>query len=281
MATCERRDLPGVLLRAWVSMLGAARRDWGHAMSAELAQLEGRRTRWQFALGCMRSIAFAMPPAGTQRMIAAGALGAAATSVGVVAVALVRYPGLVTGGRTWVVLGAFAAVLLAYLLAALILGARLVDGRLLVVAVVAGTAIAASWLAVGLDASMGGPAPLGSVLLGLGALVAVAAGWLVTARAGSGPAGAVGLGLTALVAGFALFLPWAGATVATAGRPYDAGLLRDFRTSGAPDLATYAVNDSLGAGLMLLLLVPLVTLVAGLLGVAVAAGQPRSARRAR
>jgi hypothetical protein len=51
--------------------------------------------------------------------------------------------------------------------------------------------------------------------------------------------------------------------IATAGRPYDPGLVRDFHNSGAPDLATYAVSDNLGAAMVLMLLVPLMTATLG------------------
>ena len=275
MAARARRDLPSLLLELGVLVLGSGRPEWGRAMTSELARLEGRRARWEFALGCVRSIAFGMPPAGTQRVITAGSLLAAVTSVGIVAFALVRFPGLVTGAGTWVLLGAFVTVLLAYLVAAANLGALLVDARRLVTPVATGLAIASTWLALGLDASLGGPAALSGVLLGSGVLVAVAIGWLATARSGSSRVGVGQVGLTALVAGFVVFLLWAGSAVAAAGRPYDAGLLRDFRTSGAPDLATYAVDDALGAGMMLLLLVPLVTLAAGLVGTAVAVARRR------
>ena len=64
-----------------------------------------------------------------------------------------------------------------------------------------------------------------------------------------------------------LFVVWVGETVVTGGRPYDAGQVRDFHTSGAPDLATYAVNDNLGAAMVLLILVPLVSAFLGILGV--------------
>ena len=55
-------------------------------------------------------------------------------------------------------------------------------------------------------------------------------------------------------------------TYANEGRPYDAGLVRDFHASGAHDLATYAVSDDLGSGLVLLVLVPTVALALGSLG---------------
>jgi hypothetical protein len=87
------------------------------------------------------------------------------------------------------------------------------------------------------------------------------------------------VGLASLLAGFLLFLLWTGQTVASAGRPYDAGLRADFRSSGARDLATYAVNDSLGSGMMLLLLVPLVSLTAGLAGAVVVTRRLRAGSR--
>ena len=83
-------------------------------------------------------------------------------------------------------------------------------------------------------------------------------------------------GLASLLSGFTLFLLWAGVAVIFAGRPYDAGMVSDFSSSAAPDLATYAVNDSLGTAMMLLVLVPLVSLVAGVVGVLVATSRSRA-----
>jgi hypothetical protein len=265
----DRRDLARVLLATCVHVLGVGAPEWGRAMLAELAQLEGRRTRWVFALGCVRSIAFRMPRSGAQRLVTAGALGAAVASVAIVAVALVQYPGLVSGSRTWFAIGVFVGLLLTYVAATANLGSQVVDSRLLLTAGVGGGAIAAAWMAVGLDASLDGPKALSVSLLGLGPLVGIAIGWLATARSGSSRVGIACVGLASLIAGYALFLLWAGETVATAGRPYDAGLIRDFRTSGTTDLATYAVSDSLGAAMMLLVLVPLVSLTSGLVGAAV------------
>jgi hypothetical protein len=55
-------DAPGWLLAAAASTLPADRRRWGPAMAAELAQVQGRRARWQFAAGCARTALF--PPRG-------------------------------------------------------------------------------------------------------------------------------------------------------------------------------------------------------------------------
>jgi hypothetical protein len=53
--------------------------------------------------------------------------------------------------------------------------------------------------------------------------------------------------------------------------------LRDFHNSGSPDLATYAVSDNLGSGLVLLLIVPIVALALGSLSAGLAAGPTKDA----
>ena len=65
------------------------------------------------------------------------------------------------------------------------------------------------------------------------------------------------------MAGLTVFISWVTVTYADAGRPYDAGLVRDFHASGAHDLATYAISDDLGSGLVMLLVVPTVALALG------------------
>jgi hypothetical protein len=254
-----------------VTLLASAlgRGDWGRAMAAELAHVSGRQTRRRFVAGCLGALVLSLPA------VAWVTLAAGLLSLAVVAAALVRYPGLVTGAGTWVALGFFVAVVVGYVVAAVGLSTRLQEKRVLVGAVVAGTGIGCSWLSVGFSASVHVPAVVSMTMLALGPGVAAAAG----ARAAGRSSWRVGMqyvGLASLLAGFVLFLLWAGATVAFAGRPYDAGLVSDFRASGAHDLATYAVSDSLGSGMMLLLLVPLVSLVAGAVGATVAAHRARA-----
>lgn len=270
MPTSDRYDLPVQLLRTCVFLLGGGRPEWSRAMLVELAQVDGRRRRWAFALGCIRCLAFTMPPSSSQRVVSVGAFVAAIGSLSVVAVALLRYPGVVSGARTWIAVAIFAVVLTTYVVVAVNVGARLVDTRLTLASTLAGALIAASWLAVGLNTAVGGPAALTDALLVLGPVVALGLGCLATARSGSSRVGVGCIVLTALTAGFALFLVWVGWTVTAAGRPYDDGLLRDFKTSGVVDLATYAVNDSLGTGMVLLVLVPLVSAASGLAGAAAA-----------
>jgi hypothetical protein len=53
-------DMPWRLLAAVVRQMPADRREWGKAMLAELAQVEGAAGRWSFAIGCLRVALF--PP---------------------------------------------------------------------------------------------------------------------------------------------------------------------------------------------------------------------------
>jgi len=229
-------------------------------MPAEAEQLSDPRARRRFALGCLRALMLSVPA------VVAGFLVAGLLSVAVVVAALIRYPGLVTGGGTWLAIGFFFMVIVGYLAAAAGLAARLASTMSTVAVLVAGAAIAMSWMAIGFAASAG----VSMTVLGVAPPVALAFGWRATRRSSSPTIGVQSVALVALVAGFGLFLLWAGETLIFAGRPYDAGMVRDFRASTASDLATYAVSDSLGAGMMLLLLVPLVSLAAGATGVVMA-----------
>jgi hypothetical protein len=92
------------------------------------------------------------------------------------------------------------------------------------------------------------PAGVPMTLLVFDPVVAPAIGWRATRRSSSPSTGLQCVGLAALVAGFGLFLLSVGQSVIFAGRPYDAGMVRDFRASAAPDLATYAGRQDHGAG---------------------------------
>jgi hypothetical protein len=253
-----------IRLVAWA----VGRPEWGRAMLAELEQISAPRSRRRFAFGCLHALALSAPA------VVAGFLVAGLLSVAVVLAALIGYPGVVTGLGTWLAVGCFFAVIVGYVVAAAGLAARLVHTKSTARALVTGAAIAGSWMVVGLSASAA-HAGVPMTLLALGPAVALVLGWRTTRRASSPRTGVQCVGLAALVAGFALFLLWAGQTVIFAGRPYDAGMVRDFRSSGAPDLATYAVSDSLGTGMMLLLLVPLISLAAGVIGAVMATRRPR------
>ena len=79
-------DGPALLLAAAAATLPEDRREWGAAMAAELAQMQGGPARWRFALGGARTAVF--PPRGNP---------AAARVAGVLAVAAVVATALVTG----------------------------------------------------------------------------------------------------------------------------------------------------------------------------------------
>jgi hypothetical protein len=70
-------DGPARLLAVAAATLPADRRDWGAAMAAELAQVQGPAARWRFAAGCAR--AAVCPPGGHRAaVVVAGALTFAA-----------------------------------------------------------------------------------------------------------------------------------------------------------------------------------------------------------
>ena len=272
------RDLARAVLVACVFAFGASRPDWGRAMLAELAESDDRRARRRFVAGCARALAVTLPSRGAARLVTVGGLAAGAASLAIVAVALLRYPGVVSGAGTWVAVGAFSVVVVLYVTAAARLGAPLLEWRLVWPTVAAGTVTAGTWLAIGLNTSIEGPGAVTLALLVVGSVVGVAGGCHARARSDSTRTGLHCVGITAIAAGLLVFIGWAGEAVLAAGRPYDAGLLRDFGTAGAPDLATYAVNEGLGTAMVLLLLVPLVSASTGTVGAAVAGMLTSSAR---
>jgi hypothetical protein len=259
------------VLAAAVRLLPADRAQWGTAMVAELSHLQGRSNRRRFVAGCLRAVLLA--PRGQDapsRALVGVVVSAAIGCVGLVAYGLVHYPGLRTGPGVWVATAAFLAAIVAYLLTAVVVVGRLTEPcrRVLPLALIGGPAVAVLWWLVGVAATsswVSGVLPV--VLIPLASLVlGGAAAW----RGRSAAAGRQVALLAALLAGLLLFLGWVGAAVLTGGQPYDPGLVRDFHASGAPDLATYAVDDDLGAGMMLMLLVPLLTWTLGSAGASLA-----------
>jgi hypothetical protein len=257
----------GAAIRLFAWLMG--RPEWGRAMLTEVEQVSDAGARRRFAFGCIRALALSVP------RTAGGFLAAGLLSVAVVLTALIRYPGLITGVGTWLACGFFFVVVVGYVVAAAGLAGRLAATKLTTAVLVAGGSIAGSWMLVGLSASAAPPSAVPMTLLVLAPSVALVLGWGATRRSSSSATGVQCVSLAALEAGLGLFLLWAGTTVVFAGRPYDSGMVRDFRASAATDLATYAVNDSLGSGMMLLLLVPLVSLAAGVMGAVLATRWPR------
>jgi len=76
-------DPPGRVLAVAVAALPEDRREWGSAMTAELAEVRGRSARWRFALSSARATLL-LPPAGGWPVLAfvAGAVVVSAVAVG-------------------------------------------------------------------------------------------------------------------------------------------------------------------------------------------------------
>ena len=265
----QRADLPAALTTIAGLLLPAGRRDWASALTGELAELESPVKRWRFAINCLR-VAVTAPasPGSPGRQVIRALTGAAVACVAMVGYALARYPDLRSGTRSWLAVLAFLLVLAGYLLAARLLVARLGvrSGFGTSIAAVGAALVGALWIGIGLGSSSTGPGYLSLACTIALAAVPICLGWLATRRTRSRSAGIASSLLCALLAGLAVFLSWTGDTLLTAGRPYDPGLIRDFHSSGAHDLASYAVNDNLGSAMMLLLLVPLLTAILGYLG---------------
>ncbi|MGW1885008.1 hypothetical protein [Streptomyces sp. NPDC001970] len=108
-AALSGMDGPARLLALAVAVLPGTLRDWGRAMTAELAQVPDRASRWRFAAGCARAALF--PPRRSQLpVLVAGALtvAAAVTAVSAVGQAL---PAMRPFAVTFVVLAGVLAVL--------------------------------------------------------------------------------------------------------------------------------------------------------------------------
>jgi hypothetical protein len=206
------------------------------------------------------------------RLIAVGAVGAGA----LVTIALLRYPGLRTGPHTWLALLVFMGVLVGYVaIGWVVMTATHRDRASSRMALISAAVTAGWWLLVVAAAVL--PPVMHAALVALGgiALTPLVAGILTARRTSSQSAARGSALLTGLMSGLMVFLVWVGQTVVTGGRPYDVGQVRDFHTSGAPDLATYAVNDNLGTAMVMLVLVPLVVTCLGLLGTVAARSRER------
>ncbi len=188
------------------------------------------------------------------------------SSLALVGYGLVHYPGLRSEPNVWGAMSVFLATLLAYAGLAVVLS-RGVSQRSVVArryGLLGGIVVGAGWL-LGIAPPSALKAwvflPLLIALFGP-AVVAVVAGH----RARDWRTGTLTALWSGLVGGLTVFIVWAIVTYADAGGPYDVGLVEDFHKSGAHDLTTYAVGDSLGSGLVLLLLIPAMALALGTLG---------------
>jgi hypothetical protein len=236
-------------------------------MLAEVEHVQGQKQRWRFCLGCtwaaIRIRLQSPAPGGAGLRIVV--LGSAALSVALVGYGLVHYPGLRSEPDIWGAMALFLAALLTYAGVTVLL-ARGVNRHAIAarrLGFCGGLVTATGWLL-----GIAPPAAVKAwvllpllVALTTPATVAIAAG----RRSRDSRTGILTALWSGLVAGLAVFIVWATMTYANAGGPYESGLLSDFHKSGARDLPTYAVNDSLGSGLVLLLMIPAVALAVGTL----------------
>jgi hypothetical protein len=251
-------DLPAVVVGWGARLLSTDRAEWGQAMVGELGQYQGV-ARWRFALGCVVAAVGLPRRDGSGRWVVASVLVASIASAGLVGYGFVRYPGMVTGAGTWLALTTFAVVLAGFVV---VTGVTTRQSPIGITGLVSGCALAGVWIVVGAVALALRSAASMFALLIL-PLVSIAVG-VVGARGGrTRTAARCTVLVSAVVAALAVFLVLAADTLITGGRPYDAGQLHDFATSGYPDLATYAVSDNLGTAMVLLLLMSGMTALLG------------------
>jgi hypothetical protein len=272
-------DRAACLLAFAVRGLPRERGEWGAAMRAELAAVGGRSARWRFSLSCGRAAIMLRLRHGIASRdrgggaIRAAILAAIAGSLGLALYGLLRYPGLRTGVTVWVSLALFLPLLATYLLAGLTLcrGVDALAARARLQAVIGGVLVGAAWLVLLVPHELAKQLVFVPLLVALLAPCGVALG---TARAFRDAAMASAAALWSGIIGALLaFIVWVTTTYASDGRPYDAQLVRDFHASGARDLATYAVGDTLGAAVGLLVIIPVVALALGSLVARLAAGR--------
>ena len=205
-------------------------------MRSELEQVVGRPARWRFSLGCVWAAIVIRARSRERGGEALRALVLAGIVAGLVLVAygVVRYPGLRSGVTFWISIAVFLAVIAGYGVAVLLLS-RGTSRRASLArryGVIGGIAVGAAWFAV-LEPTPGLKGlvfiPLAVTLLGPAAVAVLAA-----RAARSSSAGTLAALWTALVGGLVVFAVWVTVTYVNEGRPYDAGLVRDFHSSGAP-----------------------------------------------
>ncbi len=242
---------------------------------------QGRRARWRFSLGCawaavlIRLRALVRRPAPGTASSRFFVFAGIAAALCLAAYGLLHYPGLRSDSSTWVSVAFFLAFLAGYALSALALSTEDSHGGVASrYGVAGGLVIGSAWFVILAPTNLlksWVAFPLVLVLLGPACIAALAGRSAKDARTGIQAALWSGL-----VGGLTAFVIWVTATYLRDGRPYDPGLLRDFHQSGADDLATYAVSDNLGTGLVLLVIVPIVAVALGSLTARLVARENRA-----
>jgi hypothetical protein len=247
------RDTPRRIVALAARALPRARAEWGAAMVAELDHVEGRGPRWRFALGCARVAAFTAPARETTVAVAAVAA--------LVGYGFVRWPGMFADD---VAAGAIHIAVLVLLLAAYLrasVSPAAVGWT--------GLLVAALWAASDVMRTLSVP---GAITLAAVAAVGALAGLaFVGARARGVGAGARAGARVGVAIGLGSFLAIVLVTYLATGRVTgDPQIVAAFHTSGARDLTTYAVGESLAAAVNTLWIGPAVGALLGALGGVVA-----------
>jgi hypothetical protein len=264
-----REDRAAALLVLATRRLPPRYQHWAQPMRSELDHVRGVRARWRFSVGCawaaglinVRAV-FLRPARGAQgmRVLVFAGIAAALT---LAVYGLVHYPGLRSGYNAWGSGLIFFALLFGYAVIAVALSSDQTAATTVArrYGLAGGLAIGAAWFVIFSPTGVlkgWVVVPLAVALLGPAFVAALAAHSARNARTGTQAAL-----WSAIIGGLVVFLVWVTASYLRDGRPYDHGLIRDFHRSGGRDLATYAVSDNLGSGLVLLLLVPTVALALG------------------
>ena len=264
-------DRPARLLATATRALPPEHRDWGTAMRAELEHVDACRARWRFSLGCAWATGLictrlTLTARERGRMSVRAVLAGGAAAVALAAYGLTHYPQPLSGNDTWAAVAGFPTLLLVYALTTLTLSrdATRPATHARRYGVAAGVATGSAWFLL-----LSPPGPLKQCAL---AFVAIAllgpacAAALAARSARHVTAGTSAALWSGIVGGLVAFAAWMIAAYARDGRPYDAGLLRDFHHSGSSHLTTYAVRNAFDTGLILLALIPVVALAFGPLG---------------
>ena len=272
-------DLPGVLLRLACRRLPDDRNEWGSALGAELAAIDGRSQRWSFMLGGVWTTISGRLAGRLDRPSLGAFLSAVAVCAGLVVASIVAYPSLIMDPQTPMFLIIVAIVLGCYAVTA-VAEARGAAQNLeratrtrrwavltgLVVGLV-WTVFASGWLDLH-----------GWPLIAAAVLPAVTSA--LSARRQGGLR--VGVGVVrqmALAAGLSAFTLSTLQAFATANGPYDTSQLDESAAHGYASVATYWMGEGLVTSLQLLLVVPLCTILFGTIGAII--GQVRRPAHSR
>ena len=259
-------DLPSVVLRFACRRLPDDRNDWGRALAAELASIDGRAARWSFMLGGVWTAVVGRLAGRRDRLSLTVSLGAAAVCAGLVVASIAAYPRLLVNPRMPAFLVVAAIVLGCYAVAAVVeaRSAAQADGVTATRrwAVLTGLVVGLVWTVFA-----SGWLDLHGWLLVAAAVLPAVLGAASARRPGGIRVGVGSVRPMALVAGLSAFTMSTLEAFATANGPYDTNQLDESAARGYASVATYRMGEGLATSLLLLLAIPLCTVLFGMVGV--------------